>query len=315
MQRRIVMPAALFVAFTIPGGLARAQDPRRVAADHVERGNGQLAEGNFAEALREYEAAQKELPDAPEAAYNRGIALYKLGHYQEAEAAFQDALAAGNAELEARAKFNLGRAAHASGIERFQQQDIPEAANQIGRAIGFYNDALQLMPEDADAKENKAAAERMQIYLRKLMEQIQQQQQQDQQQQPTSQPDEPPTTQPQGQPASQPTSQPQEQQEQQPAQDDQQGDPNQNEQENEGESQPDQQNQPPSGGESDERQDGRENAEGARGGGDENDQRKLSPEEAERLLQEARDLERARREAKRERMLRSRGRIPVDKDW
>jgi hypothetical protein len=33
------------------------------------------------------------------------------------------------------------------------------------------------------------------------------------------------------------------------------------------------------------------------------------------MLQEARDAERQRREAKRMRMMRIRGRVPVDKDW
>lgn len=41
----------------------------------------------------------------------------------------------------------------------------------------------------------------------------------------------------------------------------------------------------------------------------------MSEEEAEPMLQEARDAERDRREARRAKMMRMRGRIPVDKDW
>ena len=41
----------------------------------------------------------------------------------------------------------------------------------------------------------------------------------------------------------------------------------------------------------------------------------MSPEEAEPMLQEARDAERQRRDAKRMRLMRIRGRVPVEKDW
>jgi hypothetical protein len=78
---------------------------------------------------------------APNAAYNRGNALYAQRDYAHAAAAYEQALAAGpNASVH----YNLANALFKSG--------------QIGRAILHYRRARFLAPRDADVRANLAFA-------------------------------------------------------------------------------------------------------------------------------------------------------------
>lgn len=299
---------------------ANAQSPTapttpslRAAAAGIEQGNRLLEEGRYEEALAEYEKARASLPDSAEVAYDRGIALYRLGRYSEAEKAFQDALEPGNLELEAKAKYNLGRSAHAAALEK--KDNLPDAINDLGRAISFYNDALQIIKDDADAKLNKEAAERLRAYLEKLLAQ-QQQQQQEQKDNPTSQPNEEPASQPnEPQPSSQPSEEEKNKQDQGQEGDQEQEGEQEQQSNQDGESKEDQQKKDQKGqsrnqdksGDGKQGQQQQAQAKGQEG--------KMSEEEAEPMLQEARDAERQRREANRMRMMRLRGRIPVRRDW
>lgn len=313
-------------------------DDQRAAAEFVEQGNRHLNDKDYAKALEAFDQAREKRPDSAEVSYDRGIALYRLGRNKEAEEAFQNALRPDKPDLEAAAKYNLGRCAHASALA--EKQDLENAINELSRAVGFYKDALQLRQDDKDAERNLMQAQRLQEYLKKKLELQKQQQptsqpgdkkedekneeeqqkndnqqegenseqQQGENQQdsenenkesttqpdPSSQPNEDDGKQDNEQPASQPTSQPQmqptTQPEDQPAS--QPNEPLTTQPENETASRPT--SEPES---------------------NEDIMNRISREEALRLLQEARDAERERREARRKAKLRSSGRIPVDKDW
>ena len=282
---------------------ASASSPADTSADEVpsapklvKEGNELLREGKHAEALRKYDAANEALPEAAEVAYNRGIALYNLGEFDKAETALQDALRPGDPELEAKAKYSLGRCAQANGLEiaaKMQNPDEGETAlNDLARAIRFYDEALKLMPEDRAAVKNKEAADRLIQYLEKRLDLMREQQDKEKEkddQNPTSQP----TSQPTSKPSSRPTSQP---------------DPNQpQEGENEQQEQEQQQQQENQGQQGEQKQDDRPS--------EQEENRQMSAEEAERFLQQARDAERDRREDMRKKAIRMRGRIPVKKDW
>ncbi|MFQ5429986.1 MAG: tetratricopeptide repeat protein [Phycisphaerae bacterium] len=90
----------------------------RSGAEWIRQGNAHLAAGAYAKALAAFDKAREVLPDSAEAAYDRGIALFRLGRFDEAETAFQDALASAKPALEAAAKYNLGRSAHQAAIQR-----------------------------------------------------------------------------------------------------------------------------------------------------------------------------------------------------
>ncbi len=289
--------------------VALAQDDPRAGPKLVREGNKLLEQGKYAEALAAYEKAAEELPDSPEVAYNRGVAFYQLGRLDQAEPAFQDALQPGDPELEAMAKYNLGRCTHAAALD--QGENLEAAINDLSRAIRFYQDALQLTPDDPDALKNKELAERLRTYWQKRVEQQEEEQPTSQ---PSSQPTSQPTSQPQQQPSSQPSSQPTSQPQQGDQQQDQEGD---QQQDQEG----DQQDQSPqdSPGQPDQQQ-GTEGEQDQESQGEEDQpeqsqHHRMTPEEAEKFLQEARDMERERRKEQRKRAMRRRGLSPVDKDW
>ncbi|MFQ5425034.1 MAG: tetratricopeptide repeat protein [Phycisphaerae bacterium] len=273
-------------------GTAAAEEGALPAPKLVQQGNKLLAEKRYVEALQKYEAAGASAPDAPEVAYNRGLALYRLDRFDDAESAFQDAIKPDRPKLEAGAKYNLARCAQAAAMAGLDKEEA--AINDLSRAIGFYEDALKLNPDDAAAASNESKAKRMITYLQKRLEQKKKQQQKKKdQKKPSSQPTSRPTSQPTSQPSSQPTSQ-----------------PNQPQSGDKQDSQQDKSSQP----QQDKSQKGEQKDADQKSGKPDED-RKMSKEEAERFLQQARDAERHRREQKRRRAMRLRGRIPVKKDW
>jgi tetratricopeptide (TPR) repeat protein len=304
-RHRIILVAAL-VSFIALANPTRADDPARAGALAIKEGNRLLDEGKYGEALAAYDKARELLPDLPEAAYNRGVALYRFGRYADAEKTFQDALRHTTPELEAKAKYNLGRCSHASAI---QNKDKTEAAiNDLTKAIGFYNDALQIMPNDKEASENKELAEGLRDYLKKVLEQQQQEKKQSSSQ-PSSQPNDEPTSQPDKQPSSQPSENKEGQDDE--SKDEQQSDEQKSkDQKNQSKKKGDKQDKAENSGDQNQSNEG-ESEEGSQ---DQQDQ-EMSESQASAMLQEARDMEHNRREAKRARLLRMRGRIPVDKDW
>ena len=283
----------------------------RSGAEFVRKGNRLMDEGFFNQALETYDLAHQKLPNSAEVAYNRGIALYRLGRLDEAEAALQDALTPRKPDLEAMTKYNLGRCAHAAASG--SKEDLQAAVDHLDRAIGYYNEALQLRPDEPDALKNLASAQRLQTFLRKKLEQQQEQQQQqdgdqegdeqneegDQEQEGEQQSDQQGDQQ-QGSPSTQPNDPQQDPPDPstQPAKD-----PNQEAAPDPGEDPTSQPEMPAASQPTTQPEDSEEAM------------KRISREQAMRMLQEARDAERRRLEQKRREQLRRLGRIPVDKDW
>ncbi|MFQ5501743.1 MAG: tetratricopeptide repeat protein [Phycisphaerae bacterium] len=322
-----------------------AEEKPRSGPALIKEGNRHLAEGRYNEALAAYDAAGDALPESAEVAYNRGIALYKLDRFKDAETAFQDALKPNKPELEAKAKYNLGRSAHAAAMK--QSDDLERAINDLTRAIGFYKDALQLRPEDADAKHNAALARRLREYLTKVLAQQKEQQKKE----PTTQPgdkqegDESEKGEDSQQGDKQESNQDQKEGEQQGENQESSEGEQQDEQDQQGEEKGEQSpdEQPPTSQPSEQQEASSQPAEqqpttqtttqpseqpttqptpqptSRPDDAPKEDLKsamiRISKEQAMRMLQEARDAERKRREKRRAEMLRRRGRIPVDKDW
>ena len=137
--------------------------------------NASFDQGEYEQALGEYERVSKELPDRPEPVYNSANARYKLEDYEQAEEELQEALFdsydVDDDDLVARAQFNLGNVL-------FQAEDYEEA-------IERYKEVLRQNPDDVDAKHN------LELALRQIEQQQQQEQEQQQQDQPQGQGDQP----------------------------------------------------------------------------------------------------------------------------
>lgn len=174
----------LAVGLPLSPRTANADDAKRTGAEWVREGNKLLQAKKYDKALNAYDHAQQVLPKSAKIAYNRGIALYELGRYDEAETALQNALKPDAADLEADAKYNLGRCAQGAAMS--SEGDPKAALNQTKRAVSFYKDALAIRPNDPDTKKNLAIAQTQQKFLEKLIELAKKMQQKAPQQQKNS---------------------------------------------------------------------------------------------------------------------------------
>ncbi len=167
----------------VPVARVHADETKKTGAEWIHEGNQLLQSNNFEKALKAYDRAQLALPDSAKVSYNRGLALYQLGRFDEAETALQNALRPNALDLEPDVKYSLGRCAQAASMAT--DGNLEAALNNAKRAVEFYQDALQLRENDADTKKNLAIAQSQQKYFEKLIEiekQKQQEQPEDQQQ-------------------------------------------------------------------------------------------------------------------------------------
>jgi Ca-activated chloride channel family protein len=250
------------------------------ASEMVRRGNAALRAGKYDEAMKAYKQAEVSQPESPQLKYNQGLIQYRQRDFAKARDLFGQALSTRDLDLEARAHFNLGDCAYSQALEKLKSYD--EAIKLAREAIGYYRQALELKPDDRDARANIETAQLLIKDLQDRKKKEEEEKKKQPQSQPSSQPQSQPSSQPQSRPQSQPSSQPQSQPSSQPQQ-----------QPKEGQDKKEQQEQP-------QQQSGAE-------------QRKMSPEQADRLLQAVRDKERQRRENQAQRQ--NVGRIMIDKDW
>ena len=155
-----LMTALLFVLTACGRTEANANNEANVAFD----------QGEFEQALEEYQRVSEELPERPEPDYNSANARYRLEDYDQAEEelerALQDAYGVDDEDLAARTLFNLGNVL-------FQFEEYEEA-------IEAYKQVLRDNPDDEEAKHNLELALRQ---IEQQQEEQQQQQQQEEQQQ------------------------------------------------------------------------------------------------------------------------------------
>jgi tetratricopeptide (TPR) repeat protein len=110
------------------------EDPR------VKAGNAAYSAGHYDEALKGYEEALRDHPNAPELQFDRGNALFKLGRQAEAREAYLSALAAKDSSLKAQDYYNMGNALW--------------ELDKNGEAAEAYQRALMLDPNLEDARHN-----------------------------------------------------------------------------------------------------------------------------------------------------------------
>lgn len=287
----------------------------------VRQANDHLQAGQYDQAIEKYQRAAELLPDAAEIAYNRAIGHYRKGEFENAKEQFITSLETRDPELEAKAKFNLGNCAYAAALAK--KDNIPGAVEDLKSAILHYKDAIESNPQDKDARIN---IEMAQLLMKDLLDKQKQQQEeqqnedqnqdeeQDQEQQDENQDqqqDQEGEDQHQDQSAQQQDQEQSGDQQQQPDGDDQQ----QRDEQQQGQQQQDEQQkgQQQAGQDQEQEQQQPQTAEQPQQQGQKGQERKMTREEAKRLLQMIRDKDMRRR---RELARRARVKLaPVDKDW
>lgn len=276
-------------------------------------------------------------PQLPEVPYNMGVAAYRSGDYERAAELFAQALSmTSDPKLRSDSAYNLGTSAYAQSLDAESplispnaSQQLDRASSELRRALEHYRQALDLAPDNADARANAELAFRRLRNLEAMKKQLQQTQPQ-QQQMPQDQPQEQPDPQQQDQ-QQQPSEQSDDRRQQQPPQNqqpDQQTEqdqqtssvppqPQSSQDPGQQQQQDSQAEQQPSGSARDDSEIDPEELEqpeqANRPPSSPPDPEKMTRDEAERLLQMVRDQQR-RRQEQRQRESAAR-RPPVDKDW
>ena len=171
----------VLIPLLITGAQARTIGDRAVSRNEAAR--ALYDAGRYEEALQAYKEALVERPESARLHLNVGDALFQLGDFEGALAEFERVSAAEDPALAALGHYNKGNA-------HFQLQDY-------AGAVEAYQQALQRVPGDADAKAN------LELALQRLPPPPPPQPQEGQDQQPPRDEEEQPQQQPQNQPQDQ----------------------------------------------------------------------------------------------------------------
>ena len=131
------------------------------------------ADGKYAQALAEYQAAVGDKP-TPQLDFNMGAAAYKAGQYGDAAGAFARALGSEDPKLQEQGFYNLGNAQFRLG-EQTKESKPQQTMQAWQQALDAYESALKVDPKDEDARYNRD-------FVKHALEELQKQQQQKQDQ-------------------------------------------------------------------------------------------------------------------------------------
>ncbi|HUC85491.1 MAG TPA: VWA domain-containing protein [Candidatus Acidoferrales bacterium] len=148
------------------------------AVSHASPSGAETAyeQGRFLQAEKEYAATLAKEPKQPKLEFNLGSAAYKSGDYAQAATAFQNTLHTTDVPVQENAYYNLGDTQYRTG-QAIEQSNPQDTIKIWERAVQSYSAALQIKPDDADARFNRDLVARK---LEQLKKQMQQQEKQNQ---------------------------------------------------------------------------------------------------------------------------------------
>jgi Ca-activated chloride channel family protein len=138
--------------------------------------------GEFAKSQQEYTAAAAKEPTKAELQFNAGSAAYKSGDLTQAVTAFQNSLHTDQVPVQQGAYYNLGNTQFRLG-QKTEKSNPKETIETWEKAVSSYDAALQIEPDDLQAKHNRDLVKHQIEQLKKQEDQKKQQQQQQQQNQ------------------------------------------------------------------------------------------------------------------------------------
>src|SRR6476661_6482145 len=104
----------LMLSSLLTGRQVLAGEGEREIAAEINKANGLLRSGDVDGAVKAYHQVQNGAPDRADLSYNMAVAQYRKGDVTAAEKLFNQASAAEDDTLAARARYNLGNCNYAA---------------------------------------------------------------------------------------------------------------------------------------------------------------------------------------------------------
>lgn len=156
--------------FILWAGLADAKED---AGALTAKANKLYAEGKYDQALSLYNQALIAKPDSALLNFNIGAASYKKGDYDKAAGYFEKSALTEDKLLEFKANYNSGNSQFKSAKLK-EEADLVSALNLMRQSLEHYKRAMELNPNDEDAKINHDIAQKeLKAMLEKLKKQPQ----------------------------------------------------------------------------------------------------------------------------------------------
>jgi tetratricopeptide (TPR) repeat protein len=170
---KIVLVSLLLAA---PMQLVRAESVGQV----VNEGNKLYKQGQYKEAINEYDRAATQSPDVVEPRFNKADSYFRLDDLQQAIDLYK-AVAAESKDMQlvAKAKYNLGNSLFQQGV-MLAQTDTQKAIENMQSAIGSWRQSLDIDPTNGKAAKNIEVAR---LTIKDIIDQINKQKEQQKQQQ------------------------------------------------------------------------------------------------------------------------------------
>jgi Ca-activated chloride channel family protein len=146
----------------------------------VDEGNKLYQQGQYQEAISQYENAMTKSPQAAEPRFNKANSYYRLDDLQQAIDLYK-AVAAESKDMQLveKAKYNLGDCYFRQGMKQ-KDADLQKAIENMQTAIGWWRQTLDIDPANENAAKNIEVAR---LTIKDIIDQINKQEQQQEQQQ------------------------------------------------------------------------------------------------------------------------------------
>jgi Ca-activated chloride channel family protein len=146
----------------------------------VSEGNKLYQQGQYQDAIGQYDRAIQESPESVEPRFNKANSYYRLDDLSEAIDLYK-AVAAESKDMQlvAKAKYNLGDCYFRQGT-KMKDSDLQQAVENMQTAIGWWRQVLDIDPANENAAKNIEVAR---LTIKDIIDQINKQKQKQEQQQ------------------------------------------------------------------------------------------------------------------------------------
>ena len=161
----------ILILLIIPAQIVIAETVKEL----VSQGNKNYAEGNFNEAINEYDQALIDKPDALRPKFNKANSYYRLDDLGKAMDLYQEVAAkAKDMKLVTKAKYNTGNCYFQRGTKQ-RDSDLNKALDDMKTSISFWRQVLDIEPDNKKAAKNIEIAR---LTIKDIIDQLNKQKQQ-----------------------------------------------------------------------------------------------------------------------------------------